>query len=87
MTRKERSFPPRHPRRTEGTCRSITRSSPFAGRVTETALRRKAKLGVEREELWPTATRMTCSDVHYECGAATEGAGETASRGKAFTSA
>ena len=51
-------------RRTEGTCRSITRISPFAGRVTETALRRKAKPGVEREELWPTATRMTCSDVH-----------------------
>jgi hypothetical protein len=48
---------------TEGTCRSITRISPFAGRVTEAALRRKAKLGAERVELWPAVTRMTCSDV------------------------
>jgi hypothetical protein len=51
-------------RRTEGTLRSFTRISSFAGRVTEAALRRKAKLGAERGELRPAATRMTCSDVH-----------------------
>jgi hypothetical protein len=42
----------------------VTRISPFAGRVTETALRGNTKPSVERDELRPTATRMTCSDVH-----------------------
>lgn len=50
-------------RRTEGTCRSITRISSFAGRVTEAALHRKVKPGAERVGLWPAVTRMTCSDV------------------------
>jgi hypothetical protein len=50
-------------RRTEGTCRPITRISSFAGRVTEAALHRKVKPGAERVGLWPAVTRKTCSDV------------------------
>jgi hypothetical protein len=44
-------------RRTEGTCRPITRISSFAGRVTEAALHRKVKPGAERAGLWPAVAR------------------------------
>jgi len=41
--RRERSPSTASPRRTEGTCRSITRISSFAGRVTEAAVPRKGE--------------------------------------------
>jgi hypothetical protein len=68
-------------RRTEGTLRSFTRISSFAGRVTEAALRGNTKSSAERVELRPAATRMTCSDVHASAARRHQGVRETASRG------
>jgi hypothetical protein len=64
----------------------VTRISPFAGRVTEAALRGNTKSSVERVELRPAATRMTCSDVHTSTARRHQGVRETASRGsRCFT--
>jgi len=77
----DRSEQQRHPRRTKGTCRSITRGSSFAGRVTEAAALRKERVVAERGELRPAVTRMTCSDVHASSARRQWVSGRTASRG------
>jgi hypothetical protein len=60
---RERSLAAAHPRRTEGTCRSNTRISSFAGRVTEAAVPRKGEPSGRTCRARPPVTRTTCSDV------------------------
>jgi len=52
-----------HPRRTEDTSRSNTRSAPFAGRATEATARRKARLQPNVWDFGPPPRVSTCSDV------------------------